>query len=254
MLHAHKKGHAYYNDREIRTGRKIMDNLKIRQLNEVCFAAEEEGVRFFILKGTKLSLLADSGMHAENVRKTAEEIAGTEVMLINTHADRDHTGGNHEFERFMMHPSEMCNYEASGRKEGEMIPVFEGDCIDLGDRKIEVISIPGHTPGSIGLLDRKYRTLISGDPIQQNGRIYMFGPFRNMKAYIEGLKHLQKYEDAFDVIWPSHADLPLSKDVIPQLIQAAEDILSGKTAGKKEIVHGKEITAYDAGISVFLTD
>ena len=226
----------------------------IRKLNEERYAVEDSGVRFFVLKGTEKAILVDSGMHFADVRKTAQELAGMPVELINTHADMDHVGGNGQFERFMMHPAEICNFEARGRKEGEILPVYEGDQIDLGGRVIEIIHIPGHTPGSIGLLDRKYRVLISGDPIQRNGRIYMFGPFRNMKAYTAGLRHVLKYADDFDCIWPSHAELPLEKEIIPQLIKEAEDVLAGKIEGKKETVHGREITAYACGTSVFLND
>ncbi|MBT7126159.1 MAG: MBL fold metallo-hydrolase [Gemmatimonadales bacterium] len=41
----------------------------------------------------------------------------------------------------------------------------EGDVIDLGDRAFEVLHLPGHSPGSIGLLDRRSGVLLSGDTI-----------------------------------------------------------------------------------------
>ncbi len=43
--------------------------------------------------------------------------------------------------------------------------VDEGDVIDLGDRVFEVLHLPGHSPGSIGLLEVKTGTLFSGDAI-----------------------------------------------------------------------------------------
>lgn len=43
--------------------------------------------------------------------------------------------------------------------------VDEGDVIDLGDRVFEVLHLPGHSPGGIGLLERKTATLFSGDAI-----------------------------------------------------------------------------------------
>ncbi|MGW4033416.1 MBL fold metallo-hydrolase [Streptomyces sp. NPDC004838] len=39
----------------------------------------------------------------------------------------------------------------------------DGDIIDLGDRLLRVLHLPGHTPGSIGLYDESSRTLFSGD-------------------------------------------------------------------------------------------
>ena len=43
--------------------------------------------------------------------------------------------------------------------------IDEGDEIDLGDRCFEVIHLPGHSPGSIGLWEDATGTLFSGDAI-----------------------------------------------------------------------------------------
>ena len=44
-------------------------------------------------------------------------------------------------------------------------PIIEGDEIDLGDRCFEVLHLPGHSPGSIGLWEQATGTLFSGDAI-----------------------------------------------------------------------------------------
>lgn len=41
----------------------------------------------------------------------------------------------------------------------------EGDVVDLGDRHFEVLHLPGHSPGSIGLWEPRTGTLFSGDAI-----------------------------------------------------------------------------------------
>jgi glyoxylase-like metal-dependent hydrolase (beta-lactamase superfamily II) len=43
--------------------------------------------------------------------------------------------------------------------------VDEGDVIDAGDRRFEVLHLPGHSPGSIGLWEAKTGILFSGDAI-----------------------------------------------------------------------------------------
>ena len=41
----------------------------------------------------------------------------------------------------------------------------EGDTVDLGDRRLTVLHLPGHSPGSIGLLDERNGVLLSGDTL-----------------------------------------------------------------------------------------
>ena len=41
----------------------------------------------------------------------------------------------------------------------------EGDVVDLGDRAFEVLHLPGHSPGSIGLWDAATGVLFSGDAL-----------------------------------------------------------------------------------------
>ena len=43
--------------------------------------------------------------------------------------------------------------------------VVEGDIIDTGDRSFEVLHLPGHSPGSIGLWEAATGTLFSGDAV-----------------------------------------------------------------------------------------
>ena len=43
--------------------------------------------------------------------------------------------------------------------------IDEGDVIDLGDRAFEVLHLPGHSPGSIGLWHSSAGVLFSGDAI-----------------------------------------------------------------------------------------
>lgn len=41
----------------------------------------------------------------------------------------------------------------------------DGDVVDLGDRQFEVLHLPGHSPGSIGLLEQATGILFSGDAL-----------------------------------------------------------------------------------------
>lgn len=120
--------------------------------------------------------------------------------IINTHYHRDHVGCNHLFPaaRTYAHPLDIpamesaqtfCNYYGVNKNApdnfGEVllsvldfhpIPVHEqiqeGDIIDLGKNKLEVIHTPGHTPGHCVFYIRERGILFSGD-IDLTG----FGPW-----------------------------------------------------------------------------
>ena len=224
----------------------------VNKVNEDTWIIEEGGVRFFLLKGTEKALLIDSGMMIRNARDIAASLTDLPVSLLNTHADMDHIGSIAQFDSFYMHPDEEENYRQGGRG-GTIIPVNEGDVLDLGGRRLEIIHLPGHTPGSIAILDINNRVLISGDPIQ-DGHIFMFGTFRNMEKYVESLEHLQTFEDRFDEIWPSHAALPADKALIGQLIGGAKKILAGEAedCAKEAEFHGNKVKAYDLGFATLL--
>ncbi|MBP5727219.1 MAG: MBL fold metallo-hydrolase, partial [Clostridia bacterium] len=76
------------------------------------------------------------------------------------------------------------------------------------------------------MLDVSRRVLISGDPIQEHGHIYMFGERRNLKDYVSSLEKLEERIPEFDEIWPSHSDIPLHPDCIRRLRDGAEQIVN----------------------------
>ena len=228
-------------------------NCEIIPINENSWRIEDSGVRCFLLTGSEKALLVDSGRELPTARDIAESLTDLPVMLLNTHADGDHTGSNEQFESFYMHPDEEAHFRRGGRG-GTIIPVREGDILDLGGRELRIIDLPGHTPGSIAVLDVGNRVLISGDPVQEHGRIFMFGAHRNMENYIRSLEHLETFTAEFDEIWPSHADIPISPALIRKLHDGALDVLDGKVAGSPVEVHGNQVIAYDLGFCTLLCD
>lgn len=228
-------------------------DVQMTQKNKTTWIFEDHGVRFFLLAGCKQALLIDSGMRVHNARDIASSLTPLPIHLLNTHADMDHIGSNEQFSSFYMNQKEEPNYRRR-QKGGTILPIQEGDRIDLGNRPLEIIELPGHTPGSIAVLDVNNRVLISGDPIQRNGRIFMFGEFRDMRLMVKGLDHLSAFTPQFDEIWPSHADLPLPIDAIDQVKAGAEAILAGSVKGQPELLFGHSIVAYDVGYTVFLCE
>jgi glyoxylase-like metal-dependent hydrolase (beta-lactamase superfamily II) len=65
-----------------------------------------------------------------------------------------------------------------------------GDIVDLGDRSFEVLHLPGHSPGSIGLWDARARVLFSGDAIY-DGPLLDELPGSDIPLYVATMKRLR---------------------------------------------------------------
>ncbi|WP_420394342.1 MBL fold metallo-hydrolase [Acuticoccus sp.] len=71
--------------------------------------------------------------------------------------------------------------------------VDEGDTIDLGDRRLTVLHLPGHTPGSIGLLEEATGTLVGGDAIY-DGLIIDTLPESDRAPYAATMRRLRELD------------------------------------------------------------
>ena len=105
---------------------------RIIRIDDQTWRLEEEGVRFFLLTGSRSALLIDSGMQVHNAKELAEGLTALPLSLLNTHADRDHIGSNAEFDAVYMSPAELVNYPLA-KKASDIIPIRDGSSIDLGN-------------------------------------------------------------------------------------------------------------------------
>ena len=207
----------------------------IIKVEEHFWIIKEGGVRCFLFEGANQAMLIDTGFGTTSMKAIVESLTDKPISVVNTHADMDHVGCNKEFTEIYMHPSEMDYYKQhlpEGCSMDSVYPLWEDDIINLGNWEFRVILAPGHTPGSIMLLEPNRRMLFSGDSIQ-SGDIYMFGAGRNMPAFIYSLEKLNALSRHFDTIWPSHDLCPVPPTVIPDLLQGAKDLAEGKLVGQE---------------------
>lgn len=214
------------------------------------YRIQEDVVRSFLFCGSHTALLIDTGRQITNMREIVAEITSLPVIAVNTHADADHTRCNDQFDTVYMHPAEFSVYRKYYHGTATVKPVWKGTTFDLGGTSLEILLTPGHTPGSITLLDRERRLLVGGDGIQ-DWRIYMYGPFRSLEAYCASLERLLLRDD-FDHIWPSHGSPAIARSQIPALLAGARAILSGSASAVDTMEDGEPITAYDVGAAVIL--
>ena len=117
-----------------------------------------------------------------------------------------------------------------------------------------MIHIPGHTPGSIALLERNQRFLIGGDSVQP-GPIYMFGSARDMPTYIQSMEKLNAMRRLFDTVYASHGEPDVNPSIIPALAEGARQVLAGNVQGTEldrgNANHGKCKLYSTGGVQFF---
>ena len=198
---------------------------EIVKIDDTSYRIENGGVRSFLFEGSEKSLLIDTGFGGEdNLLDVIHSVTDKPVMLVITHADPDHIGANGEFDKAFMHKDEIPTYKCEACPPA---PLNEGDVIDIGTRCFEIFHIPGHTPGSIALLDRENRIIITGDSVS-SGPVFMFGETRNLDSYMASLKKLISMGSSFDTVYPSHGEFPLEKCQIEENLKAAEKLKAGE--------------------------
>lgn len=221
-----------------------MSEYRTIQIADGFYSIEQDYVRSFLVVGEQEALVIDAGLGSGELRKHIEGITKLPLTVIFTHADGDHIGGAAQFCRRLMHPSEFENYMGRHQNTVPMEAVWEGDILDLGNYRFEVILIPGHTPGSIALLEKDKHFLIGGDSVQL-GKIYMFGRGRNFPAYLSSMKKLQDRRKDFHTVYASHDCLSVDAAIIPDLILAATKIMGGQIQGNEgELDSDKSIKCY----------
>ena len=205
--------------------------LKAVKVDDRTYTIEDNGVRCILLIGEERAMLVDTGFGsaAGSLRALVESLTDKPVTLVISHTDPDHIGGYREFGAASIHPSEISSYLQNVDPDAQVVPIWEGDIIDIGGRKFEVVLIPGHTAGSIALLDRENRVILTGDSVCDTP-IFMCGEKRSLIAYIASMEKLLGMSDAFDVIYPSHGTLPVpgGKAQIVKSITAAKKLMAGE--------------------------
>ncbi|MBN2000678.1 MBL fold metallo-hydrolase [candidate division KSB1 bacterium] len=214
----------------------------------------------YLVEGEKQALLIDTGIGVADLASYVKTITKLPVIVVNTHGHPDHAGGNFQFSKVYAHPldfelikiftskeyhdnsvqraiNEYPNFESSFIKEIStseepvISPVQAGFVFDLGNRKLEVVEVPGHTKGSIALLDTENKLLFTGD--NNNTLVWLFlDGCLPIESYLQTLEKLNQRSGEFEKILPEHGDV-LDKLFINEQIICAKNIISGECQGEK---------------------
>ena len=116
-------------------------------------------------------LEAADGETAEIFSKSSRELK----FVAATHCHWDHIGALDQLKEKLNFPFYIGRGELSVLKNSTATETFpdreleNGDQLTLGKSKLEILSTPGHSPGSITFIDRQAKKLIVGDLIFSGG-------------------------------------------------------------------------------------
>ena len=198
----------------------------VRCLEPSVYALSQGHVRAFLLVGAERALLVDTCFGGE-LREVVSSLTDKPVTLVSTHADGDHIGGDADSPEHFAHRAELAPFAEHSPALPPPVGVEEGYVFELEPFRLEVVHLPGHTPGSIALLEREKRFIISGDVLCSEG-VFLFGKWRNVPDYRASLVKLCGMKDAFDRVYPSHGAIPLPPSHAEKMLFALDEVLAGR--------------------------
>ena len=218
----------------------------IRELEPGLYRISNSAVFMDLIVGAHHALLFDTGYGYGDLKAVVRSITDKPLYVVNSHGHVDHACGNEAFGGAYIHPldMELCrehNGPQMRRAEldvaevpavfdldahlrlgtGELKPVGEGDRFDLGGITLEVLHLPGHTAGSIGLWCPERKLLYVGDAM--NCFVWLFLPeARSLGTYIQTLHKAAALP--FTHMIQSHEPEPVPKRKLWDYLDLAEHL------------------------------
>lgn len=216
----------------------------------------------YLIVGNERALMFDTGNGIGDIRAVVDSLTDLPIVVVNSHAHYDHVGGNYQFDaivsidtdygrerarglpnedvRIELSPEALCrDLPGETTQDSHVIHPYadrvtwveDGHTIDIGGYELQILHMPGHSPGSVVLLDRERGYLWSGDTYYP-GPIWLFFPGTDFAAYRESIRRLANMAPDFTHVFPAHNVLIDDPDVLVRARDAFEKIVGGELQGE----------------------
>ena len=257
---------------------------EVYEIRPGLFAIHEPGqfeeVISYLVVGTEKALLFDTGLGIGDMKAVVTELTDLEPIVVNSHTHYDHVGGNQQFEAVYGTDTEYTMANAKGRRHEDVAEfvgegwiwkktpesfdrdryegkpfviaktIADGEVIDLGGRKLEVLLTPGHAPDALCLLDRENRLLFTGDTFYP-AALYAHLPGSDFSLYRRTAQRLAKLRDDVDYVLPAHNEPLVASELLVRLRDAFETIAASE--GEFVLTDGNREYSFD-GFSILTPD
>jgi hydroxyacylglutathione hydrolase len=232
----------------------------------------------YVLRGEHSTGVIDTGMGIGDLAAVVRRVSAAPPLVINTHCHPDHWQGNWQFDETTMSAAEWDwiqtwqlpdpgpdtpsaldflelkrplppGFDRASYSSNRVVPPTrmwqDGDTIDLGGFRLEVVAIPAHTPGGIALLERERRILFTGDTVLR-GRIWLHLPESSAHAELgRTYTRLAALDSAVDWVLPAHGVTLLPGRFLRELNEGIQRMLRGEIAPSYEHTFAGDGWFYD---------
>ncbi len=213
------------------------DEVVFRQLDEHTWIGNGHRTyneSLYLVEGNDRAVLIDAGTRVPGLDKIVAGITSKPVTMILTHGHGDHVGGVGPFPEVWIGPADEQMLRNSQRRyQGQIKHLTDGETIDLGGRKLEVMFTPGHTSGSVTFFDKANHYGFSGDAFGSTN-LLVFTYLSNVKASAQKVEKYMKDND-IRFLYPGHysGDNLESPKRVTDIKNLCDDLLTGKRQGVK---------------------
>lgn len=210
------------------------NELTIMQVKDNMWVIEtDDKTTMYLVEGTQKAMLIDVGTKTRHLDSIIRMITKKPLVVMITHAHQDHAGNIGFFDEIWMHAADTVLM--AGPYKGLIHFVEDGDIFDLGGTHIGVVHMPGHTPGSIVLIDRKSGICYSGDSFGSNHVWLQLKPLSSMQTYLNSCLRMEKLMDGgISDIYCGHypyVKKAFDKSYIVSMRELAEGLVNGTAPG-----------------------
>jgi len=186
----------------------------------------------WVIDGADRRLVLDAGWGLVPLRSHVPALFDRPILAVASHSHFDHVGGLHQFPDRVVHPLEASiladptpeavqswpflrdydalafdpvpgGFDAEGWRLSPMpaAAVGEGDRIDLGDRSLTALHMPGHSPGHLCLFEEATGFLFAADAIYE-GELFDTVPGASIPDLLD--THVRLASLPATRVFPSH--------------------------------------------------